>query len=1490
MPSSQAEKKYTSDELDALFKHFIGPSCDAVSQKDKLIAPLNILRLFFSWSHIPLLFDLFRVQIPSERFHCDNSVMGVMCNTLNSNAADSAAKESVLSAILNLLTISDEGTRDFPQLNLVDVKILEGVNFGTSVVLTESHQILNYIYESLPIVNVKKKMDMKHLEIVNRLADHVNDEMLAKNLILTFLAYIEGSSIRDDDVIQQMLVTISRLVDSVKDYSMLLSHMVKLQSLLVTKNSRLGMVSVLNVIRNKITLPEMSKFIGYICDLDAWDLTKIDEPDYEKRHIAYKNINEAIFFFFTFFRLNIVAFNFQSNDVSLRDSASFSFRRLIEFVGACSMLDAEKSQLVEKHFIPLVLKGIRSKTELIRNEFVLALVSLIAAFPTHKQFCQLLKLRNTDDVELDFFANVSHLQLHRRQRAFRRVADSLESGDLHISVEVMIRFLIPLLYPYIIDVNSNTSALSDEAIHLFWTMLEYYLNRQSRTGINRKANLRIIVALIEAFHFNAEMTKDVCCDDGKVNGDLPSGDKDNSDNEEDMQFDNLDNEENEKESMNDALSNIALPQKSSSDNIMNKVIHVLLPKLRDCAIGKNALAHRKAASNNIDDDEVIERVPVALATVKLLQKMPSEIMDQYLEGVILKMCDLLMSRSIHVRECARKTLAEILDTLGPKYLPFIIREVKLNLSKGYQVSMFLIHVMIYSMHLLISGMQDRLSSGDLDSCLDEIVEVCKMELFGDVAEEKEVGGIIRNVPEAKGHKTFETYTLLGHFISAKTIGLPVLALKEILKTQPNAEAVKNVSQLLKNYASGVSTNIGIDALAKTAFAYHMINDHVGDITSVKSQDVAETRSGFREPSCLLLDKEPGRVGVVTSKTSLKSRNFVFVEFGLQILGAYLKSRKSLTANDEDIAQLDPFVLVIQKCLELKYEKIVSNALRCFVLILKYPLPSLKTHIQKFVDRLYILLAEYSSMGVAGNKGVMLELIVLVFKALTQMIKDAPTVVLSSKRLQLLLSYIEADIMDSHKQATAFSLLKAIIHRKFVDAKVKELINYLSELAITSELPHIRVQCRQVIAYFVSRHPQSDKPKTYVEFFLNQLEYEHESGRISAIEMLNVLFETFNEGTNDQYCILAFVKMAVRLINDESPKCRRLIAFSIRKLLSAISESKVNDIYLSVRDWLQSKKEQNVRIAMLIAVEFVEVFGEKFGGRLSELMPLFITIFESRSLIDYTESTVTTLIDSFTVILQKCPKFSEKYINNGQLEDVLKLLEIFVKCPQSNAVQLSTSRLIGQIFSLANEVWTDSVSDVCINIANWMCWQLKNFSLTPLLAEQASKNLIYVSNIYITKKGIEALALLLRAICKYEIIKRPAETVRRSSVFKILAVFVLRSSTEELNKLLDILFPYVFREMNQRNNESELCKLAMEVGDLIKQKIKQEEYSRRLSEAQVASARKAEKRKMLRKEEAITDPVKAALRKTEKTQKRIAKRKLKARNMKFHGVKKLRLDN
>ena len=53
--------------------------------------------------------------------------------------------------------------------------------------------------------------------------------------------------------------------------------------------------------------------------------------------------------------------------------------------------------------------------------------------------------------------------------------------------------------------------------------------------------------------------------------------------------------------------------------------------------------------------------------------------------LLLKVCKTLKNRSRDVRAVARDTLLKMTHSLGPRYLQFIVKELKESLTRGYQV-------------------------------------------------------------------------------------------------------------------------------------------------------------------------------------------------------------------------------------------------------------------------------------------------------------------------------------------------------------------------------------------------------------------------------------------------------------------------------------------------------------------------------------------------------------------------------------------------------------------------------------------------------------------------------------------------------------------------------------------------------------------------------------------------------------------------------------
>ena len=88
-----------------------------------------------------------------------------------------------------------------------------------------------------------------------------------------------------------------------------------------------------------------------------------------------------------------------------------------------------------------VKQGLRSKAEYARHESISTLSQLVKAYPTHPRFSDLVSLSH-HEMEADFFENVKHIQLHRRTRAFRRLASVCMEGG--VSQTAYMWFLLPL--------------------------------------------------------------------------------------------------------------------------------------------------------------------------------------------------------------------------------------------------------------------------------------------------------------------------------------------------------------------------------------------------------------------------------------------------------------------------------------------------------------------------------------------------------------------------------------------------------------------------------------------------------------------------------------------------------------------------------------------------------------------------------------------------------------------------------------------------------------------------------------------------------------------------------------------------------------------------------------------------------------------------------------------------------------------------------------
>lgn len=126
-----------------------------------------------------------------------------------------------------------------------------------------------------------------------------------------------------------------------------------------------------------------------------------------------------------------------------------------------------------------------------------------------------------------------------------------------------------------------------------------------------------------------------------------------------------------------------------------------------------------------------------------------------------------------------------------------------------------------------------------------------------------------------------------------------------------------------------------------------------------------------------------------------------------------------------------------------------------------------------------------------------------------LVRDVKYHIIDTEQLKILLIYVEQDLYDHDRQATAFGLLKSIISRKLIITEIHGVMDKVAKLSIISELDHVRTQSRIIFLQYLLEYPLGDsKIGTYVAFFIMQLSYDLQSGRESAIEMIHNFINSF----------------------------------------------------------------------------------------------------------------------------------------------------------------------------------------------------------------------------------------------------------------------------------------------------------------------------------------------------------------------------------------------
>ncbi|PPQ73911.1 hypothetical protein CVT26_006659, partial [Gymnopilus dilepis] len=1364
--------------LPAIFRTLITPRLPLLARENSQ-SPSALLELFYVWTidgvHLPLLVEY------------DNDVLPRVFDCLLVGSVKPAVVNKIFDIVENVLAASQEDPHTLTHILKLHVSHL-------------LHALAALVSRTQSPSALSTPLGQRQIHILSALASFSHDAAQARTLLELFDPLLR----RPGRVVQEKVKTglvkivgeLVRLVPELRDpqsqafkktYGMLSGLFRSLRS----RPARLALVETFHRLAelegegdgpsregssSSLGLREVARLLEV---MNAYSPKRLDEPDFERRIAAFTELNERAYKALSSAHWvpilqNMLNFIQDAEELAVRNSAAGAMRRFIDLVAAEGSVQAREQEQGQgqdgkrefrdtftKILYPGLKNGLRSKSELVRAEVLSVLAYAVTKCPSiHPSLREMRVLLENGDEEANFFNNILHVQVHRRSRALRRLAEHCALGRLGSGVVAEV--FVPLVGNFIVSPSTSTGAgkggvdhhLVNDAIVATGRMARalewrpYYALVQRYLGLSRgkggkdakegrekegrekeaeeRVYVRALVAVLDNFHFPMEDVVADAPETEAVDEDVPVEEGEEADQEQEAA---------EQESAATAASKESQKIAKISDAVNLKLLPTLLAHLEK---------HDPQPHNDSQPTDSHTRIPLAIGIVAVAQHLPPGPREAHIRRLITILSQILRAKSQETRDLTRDALNRIAVTLGPGYLPLIMRELRAALVRGPQL-----HVLAFVVH----GLVVHVTSGEhaerfavLDEVVNDVAHVSAEVIFGESGKDVQSEGFKTKMKEVRtsSSKGLDAFSLIAKFITPARISSLLAPIKAIMHETESAKVMALVEEVLKRVATGLNGNRHLGESELLVLCNTLISQNARFLQQMPAK--RKERDNVKNDHIVQMKRK-----VAADADHYASNSFRFVTFGLELLSTALKRSRFDFHDPAQLARLEAMVVTVGNTLYSTNASVLTLGMRCAAGLAKCPLKTVQKSLPVTIRQILDIIRQ------TGNTES--ELVQVAFKSLAVILRDGPPAQVKEKDLVYLLELVSPDLEEPTRQAAVFALLRAIVARKLVVPEIYDLMEKVAEIAVTSQSTQVQELCRGVLLQFLLDYPQGKgRLRTQMTFLAKNLAYVYESGRVSVMELLGAVVVKFQAGLVQEYADLLFVALVMVVANDDSARCREMAAQLIKGLWARLDGERRDVLLSHLHTWAAQTAQP------LLTWVSMQVYGFVVDVAQAESSPFVLAIFgDIKSSLQRSVAAITAVEDEGDANQMEVEvEWQLPYHSLTVLSKVLKVFSDFSKEDDKVDwplvvdhllfphawVRTAACRLLGVLFSAVPVAAprTDLPDEHPLSRAGMqltakkLTQQLKSEHLDAALGLQVVKNLFYLGKcFYLLPPGDAAAA-------------------------------------------------------------------------------------------------------------------------------------------------------